>query len=220
MADPDPHSEGVGTAEDSAATSAIRRYEERLARDPTSLAFAPLAEAYRRSGRARAAIVLCEKGLRRHPHYTTARVILAKAYLAEGNQEGALAELTKVVAQVPGDGQSHRMLAELAVKRGDFELAATHLERVAEVDPADRDSRTILELLRGGRGPGEGSPIFRLLDDDTFVTLTFGTLCLRQGLLDEAVTIFLRMLKRDPGNATARERLEEALRAKRERRRG
>lgn len=203
-------------AQDPGTAGAIRRYEERLAKDPTSLAFAPLAEAYRKAGRTREAIALCQDGLRRYPHYTTARVILAKAYLAEGNQEGALAELAAVVARSPGDVASRRLLADLAVKRGDVEQAVAQLERVVELDPEDRDSRAALALLRGQ--PGEGSTIMRLLNDDTFVTATFGTLCLQQGLADEAATIFLRIVKRDPANGTARQRLEEALSAKRDRR--
>lgn len=218
MGDPASRPSGTDVVQNPVTASAIHRYEERLARDPTSLAFAPLAEAYRKAGRTREAIALCEDGLRRYPHYTTARVILAKAYLDEGNEEGAIEELTAVVARSPGDVQSHRLLADLAVKRGDLERAVAHLERVLELDPADRESRAVLDLLRGPGGARESSPIFRLLDDDTFATVTFGTLCLQQGLVDEAATIFLRIIKRDPTNAAARQRLEQALSAKRERR--
>ena len=66
----------------------------------------------------------------------------------------------------------------------------------------------------------EGSPLATLLGDDTFATETFGALCLEQGLVDEAAQIFLRLLARDPGHARARERLEEALRLKTQRRKG
>ena len=48
MADSAPRPGGGGMAEDAVAASAIRRYEERLAKDPTSLAFAPLADLYRK----------------------------------------------------------------------------------------------------------------------------------------------------------------------------
>lgn len=216
MADPIARPGGASVVQEVA--SIIRRYEERLAKDPTSLAFAPLAEAYRKAGRTQEAIALCEDGLRRYPHYTTARVILAKAYLDAGNQDGALQELTSVVSRAPDDVQSHRLLVELAVKRGDLDRAVTHLERVVELDPADPDSRAQLELLQGRGATGEGSAILRLLDDETFVTVTFGTLCLQQGLVDEAATIFLRIVKRDPSNAVAWKRLEDALSAKRARR--
>jgi hypothetical protein len=44
-------------------------------------------------------------------------------------------------------------------------------------------------------------------------------LCLDQGLADEATIVFTRLLRRDPENTDARERLEAALRA-RSRRKG
>lgn len=211
MADNAPRPGGGGMAEDAVAASAIRRYEERLAKDPTSLAFAPLADLYRKAGRYGDAIALCRDGLRRYPTYATARLILAKAYLSEGNQEGALAELNQVVAQSPNDLQAHRMLADIYRRRGDLDRAARHLERVAALDPADREAARLRDLLKSGGAPGEGSGLRKILEDDTFATVSFGTICLEQGLLDEAAAIFLRVLKRDPGNQGARDGLEEAL---------
>ena len=88
------------------------------------------------------------------------------------------------------------------------------------LDPGDRESRALLEVLGAGGAVPEGSALKQLLADDTFVTLSFGTVCLEQGLVDEAAQIFLRLLGRDPGHARARERLEEALRLKTQRRKG
>ena len=79
--------------DDRGLTEAIRRHEERLARDPESLAFAQLADLYRKAGRPAAAITLCRDGLQRWPHYTTARLILAKSLLADGQLDPALAEV-------------------------------------------------------------------------------------------------------------------------------
>ncbi|MFQ5899094.1 MAG: tetratricopeptide repeat protein [Candidatus Methylomirabilia bacterium] len=201
-------------AEDSEAASIISRYQERLANDPTSLAFAPLADAYRKAGRTQEAIALCKDGLSRYPDYATARVILAKAYLAEGNQQGALDELHAVVTLTPDDAQTHRLLAEVHIKRGELEHAQGHLEQVLRLHPTDRDARVMLELLTGRKEAGEGSAILKLLEDNTFVTVTFASLCLEQGLPEEAATIFLRILKKDPVNERARDGLGEALAAK------
>lgn len=220
MAESAPRPDGGGMAEDAVVASAIRRYEERLANAPTSLAFATLADLYRKAGRARDAIALCRDGLRRYPQYATARLILAKAYLSEGDAEGALAELSRVVAQSPDDVQPHRLLADLYRRRGNLDLAARHLDRVVALDPADREAARLRDLLLRGRAPGEGSGLWKILDDDTFVTVSFGTLCLEQGLLEEAAAIFLRILRRDPDNLSARERLEQTLGARNQRRRG
>ena len=155
-----------------------------------------------------------------YPHYFTARLILAKALLADGNEEGALAELTALVARAPDDAESHRLLAALYRKRGNPDRAIEHLERVVALDAADREARTTLELLKGARPDGTAHGLKRLLEDDTFVTATFGNLCLQQGLLEDAAQIFVRMLRKDPENREARERLEETLRARTQRRKG
>jgi tetratricopeptide (TPR) repeat protein len=218
MANPNPQSDGAA-GEDPAAV-AIRRYEERLAKDPASLAFAPLADAYRRVGRTREAINLCREGLGRFPHYTTARLILAKAHLDDGNPEAALAELGVILQSSPKDAQVHRLAAGIHRKAGRLEEARQHLERVVKLDAGDRESRLLLETLAAEGRTSEGSPLGRVLADDTFATMSMGALCLEQGLSDEAAQIFLRLTRKHPGDARARARLEEALRAKTQKRKG
>jgi tetratricopeptide (TPR) repeat protein len=220
MANPIPQGGRAAIAEDPVAAAAIRRYEERLMRDPTSLAFAPLADAYRKVGRTREAINLCREGLARFQHYTTARLILAKAHLDDGNPEAALAELGVILQASPRDVQAHRMAAEIHRKVGRWEEARQHLERVVKLDAADRESRLLLEALGAEGRADAGSPLSRVLADDTFVTASMGALCLEQGLADDAALIFLRLSRKNPGDMQARARLEEALRAKTQKRKG
>jgi tetratricopeptide (TPR) repeat protein len=205
---------------DDAVSAAIRRHEERLARDPGSLAFAQLADLYRKAGRTQDAITLCRQGLGRYPQYTTARLILAKAWLGEDRLDEAAAELRIVLDQNPKDVQCLRLIAEVERRQGNLDGAAEHLERVVRLDPGDRESKALLGFLRADpQAEGEGSALARVLRDDTFVTLTFGNACLEQGCLDEAATVFTRLLRKDANNAGAREGLEQAFRA-RQRRKG
>ncbi len=220
MADPVPPADGAVAAEDPLAASTIRRYEERLAKDPTSLAFAPLADAYRKAGRTREAIRLCREGLGRFPHYSTARLILAKALLDDGNPEAALAEVRATLEKSPRDAEAHRLASELYRRAGRLDEALGHLRQAVKLDPGDRESRALLEVLGGGGAPPEGSTLERLMADETFATVSFGSACLEQGLVDEAAQVFLRLLKKDPDNARVRERFEDALRAKTQRRKG
>ena len=69
--------------DDATTANAIRRQEERLQRDPTSLAFAQLADLYRKIGRTRDAITLCREGSNATPITPRPGSILAKALLAE-----------------------------------------------------------------------------------------------------------------------------------------
>ena len=205
---------------DDALAAAMRRHEERLARDPSSLAFAQLADLYRKANRTQEAIALCRDGLVRYPQYTTARLILAKAYLAEGRLEEAGAEVRTALEQSPKDLQCLRLAAEIERRQGRVDAAAEYLERAAKLDPADRESRALLSLLRADpHAAADGAGLARVLRDDTFVTLTFGRVCLEQGCLDEAGAVFTRLLRKDPNDAGAREGLEQAVRA-RSRRKG
>ena len=207
-------------AEEPAAAFTIRRYEERLARDPGSLAFAPLADAHRKAGRPGEAIRLCREGLERFPDYATARLILAKALVDGGDPEAALAEVRVILQGNPADAQAHRLAGDLERRAGRLPEALAHLRQAAALDPADRESRLLVEVLDGGGTLAGASALARLLADDTFATVSFGTVCLEQGLVDEAAQIFLRILRKEPGHEVAHRRLEEALRVKIQRRKG
>src|SRR4029434_3987369 len=198
---------------------AIRRHEERLARDPDSLAFAQLADLYRNAGRTGEAGATFRARLRRSPHDTRARVILATPLRAEGQHEAALAEIAAILQTSPKDVQCLRLAAEIHRRAGRLDAAVEHLEKAVGLDPGDRESTALLSLLRADAVPGEGAGLGRVLRDDTFITLAFGTLCLEQGLADEAALVLTRVLRRDPDNAEVRAQLEAALRA-RSRRRG
>jgi tetratricopeptide (TPR) repeat protein len=209
-----PYNRSIMSVDDALA-AAIRRHEERLARDPASLAFAQLADLYRKAGRTREAVALCRSGLVKHPHYTTARLILAKALATEGALDQALAEIGAILDATPQDVQCHRLAAEIHRRLGHIDRAVTHLEAAVRLEPADRESRSLLGLLRATPAPaGEASGLARVLADDTFATLAFGTLCLEQGCVEEAAQAFTRILRKDPDNHAARERLETTLRAR------
>jgi predicted Zn-dependent protease len=200
--------------DDTAVTAAIRRYEERLTKDPGSLVFATLADLYRKVGRFSDAEALCREGLRRFPQYTTARLILARTLLDAGEDDAAIRELNAIVMASPRDGQCRRLLAEAERRRGDVEAAIRHLEAAVELDPGDREAKTTLTLLTANAGEATDTAIARVLRDDTFVTVTFGNTCLEQGLVEEAATIFTRLLRKDPTHRAAREGLEQVLRAR------
>jgi tetratricopeptide (TPR) repeat protein len=205
---------------DDALALAMRRHEERLARDPSSLAFAQLADLYRKVGRTEDAIALCRQGLARYPQYTTARLILARTLVADGRLDEALAEIRTILEATPKDVQCLRLASEIERRRGNIDGAAEHLETAVKADPADRESRALLGLLRADpQAAGEASGLARVLRDETFATISFAAACLDQGCLDEAAAVFTRLLRQDPDNARAREGLEQALRA-RSRRRG
>jgi tetratricopeptide (TPR) repeat protein len=192
-------------------TDEILHYETRLAREPTSQAYAALGEAYRRVGRTEDAVRLCREGLGRFPGYSTARLVLAKALLDGGDLVEARREIEQFVGEEPDHEPALRIAVECALRLGDPRGALRHLRRLLVLDSQDRGIQGLLRALdvaAGGRVAVEEG-LWPLLRDDTFATVTFGDLCVAQGLLDEATAVFSRILLREPDHETARARLAD-----------
>lgn len=196
----------------------IRHYEARLDREPTSQAFAALAEAYRRAGRVSEAIVVCRQGLERHPDYSTAHFILAKAFLDQDEPTAARAEADRFLHLEPDHEPALWLATECALRLGDPLGALGYLRRLAVLDADDRVTRGQLRALEVAAGKtragDEPVGLWALLTDNTFATVTFGDLCMAQGLFEEATAVFSRIVLRIPDHEVARKRLAELGRAR------
>jgi len=91
----------------------IEELKRRVHSDPASIAFAALAEEYRRAGRFDEAIETCNTGLVRHPSYLSAHVTLGRALIEVGRLEDARAELEYVLKLAPENLAAIRGLAEI-----------------------------------------------------------------------------------------------------------
>jgi tetratricopeptide (TPR) repeat protein len=201
----------------------IRQYEARLRREPSSQAYAALGEAYRRAGRLDDAIAVCRQGLERHPGYSTTRFVLAKACRDRGDAAAARAEIARFLEAEPDHEPALRLVVECALSLGDPVGGLEPLRRLAVLDPQDRAVQGQLRALETAAGwsrtAGEAGGLWPLLLDDTFATMTFGDLCLAQGLLDEATAVFGRIVNRTPDHEGARARLAEIGRTRAQARR-
>ena len=91
----------------------IERYQEVLEKNPTSRAFAPLAEAHRKAGDDQEAIRICRMGLEHHPNSATALVTLGRALLAIADTEAAKDALEKATQLSPENLHGQRLLAQV-----------------------------------------------------------------------------------------------------------
>jgi predicted Zn-dependent protease len=91
----------------------IEELRRRVGSDPASVAFAALAEEYRRAGRCEEAIATCHAGLERHPSYVSARVTLGRALVETGKYEAARVEFEQVLRLAPENLAAIRALATL-----------------------------------------------------------------------------------------------------------
>ena len=117
----------------------------RVQKDPASIAFAQLAEEYRRLGQFKDAVSVSRAGLQIHPAYVSARVTLGRALLALKRDEEAEIELERVLDMAPENLAAIRGLAELYQRRGDAEQALAQYEKALALVPGDPD---LLRLVR------------------------------------------------------------------------
>ena len=116
----------------------IAELRRRVEADPTSIAFAQLAEEYRRSGNFAAAEQCCRTGLTRHPSYLSARVTLGRTLIELDKLEEAESELNFVLKSAPDNLAAIRGMAEIHQRHGNLELALDFYRRalpLARHDP-------------------------------------------------------------------------------------
>lgn len=125
----------------------LAQLRRRVLADPASIAFAALAEEYRRAQRLREAIEAARAGLAHHPTYATARVTLGRALLESGALDEARRELEQALAAAPENLTAIRALAELHREAGAPDHALALARRGVSLAPQDRDLRALLDAL-------------------------------------------------------------------------
>jgi tetratricopeptide (TPR) repeat protein len=130
--------------------SRVEDLRRRVHKDPASIAFAPLAEEYRRAGQFEEAVQACQAGLAIHPGYLSARVTLGRALLALGRLDDAQLELHTVLVTAPDNLAAVRSLAEIFERRGETVEALAYYQQALGLAGHDPDlQQTVSNLTRG-----------------------------------------------------------------------
>ena len=129
--------------------SKLDNLRRRVQQDPASIAFAQLAEEYRRAGQLTNAVETCRAGLDLHPEYASARVTLGRTFLAMGRFDDASAELNQVLAAAPANLAARRALAETRRAQSRLPEALDQFRLALTLAPNDPDlERQVHELMQ------------------------------------------------------------------------
>jgi tetratricopeptide (TPR) repeat protein len=142
-----------------ADTSRIEELRRRVQRDPASIAFAQLAEEYRRAGRYKEAIATCEDGLLHHPGYLSARVTLGRALIETDQLDAAQLELRQVLRAAPENLAALRGLAEIHHRRGELHEALAHYRTALEFARHDPELEHLVEQIQLELEPRSSAPV-------------------------------------------------------------
>jgi tetratricopeptide (TPR) repeat protein len=131
----------------------IEELKRRVQKDPASIAFAQLAEEYRRAGEHEEAVRVCRAGLAKHPSYLSARVTLGRALIELQQYDEAHTELEYVLRSAPENLAAIRGLAEIYQRRGELAEALKQYEAalaIAQHDPELEEAVQELTRQLGG----------------------------------------------------------------------
>ena len=147
--------------------SRIAKCQKILDQDPNSQIFAALAEAMRRKGDLEKAFRVCQNGLKVHPSYGSAHVVMAKINLDRQLFDWAEIEARKAAECDGWTRATELLLAEIHIYKGEFQLAIKLLKKLHESDPASLHIAKLLSIARQipqrhAAMVGEATPVVRV----------------------------------------------------------
>ncbi len=133
----------------------IRALTQRLADEPSSLAFLELGESLRRRGQVEAAYKVARGGLNRYPGLADAHDLMARILSDQGDFAGAFDAWADALRFDPMRTGALKGIAFLYFRAGDVDAALEHLQRAAEADPDDPAvSQAIARVKQDSREAG------------------------------------------------------------------
>ena len=117
------------------------------------MAFAQLAEEYRRVGEFEEAVAICRAGLPFHPDYLSARVTLGRALTELGRLDEAKTELQLVLAKAPDNLAANRAMAEIHQQRGEMPEALAYYRKALQLAHYDPELEHAVERITNAVTP-------------------------------------------------------------------
>jgi len=126
----------------------IEKLSERLAKDPKSLVFSPLANAYRKNSMVDEAIEILQKGLEIHPNYASARIVLGKCYADKRMYELAKEEFKNALENDPQNIVVLESIGEVYKILNQHEKAYETYKKLLDLDPLNERIEKEVESLK------------------------------------------------------------------------
>jgi tetratricopeptide (TPR) repeat protein len=182
---------------------------ERYSRARDSRVFAPLADAYRKSGDVDKAIEILERGLEKMPTYASAHVILGKCYYDKGATERAKSEFRRVLELDGENLVALKFMGDILLAEDKRPEAAEFYRRILAIDATNAEVARALKEM-------ESSFVVKEIDladaksmrderPKELATMTLAGIYAAQGYYNKALRIYHDVLEREPGNMEAKE---------------
>jgi tetratricopeptide (TPR) repeat protein len=123
----------------------IFKCDQILSRNPDSLVFAALSDAYCKKGELAKAFHVCSRGLKLHPHYGPGHLVMARINVERGMYSEAERELVQAAESDGRTRGTELLLAQILIRKGQTREAGKILEKLKITDP---ENPVVAELRR------------------------------------------------------------------------
>ena len=135
----------------------IIKLMDKMTQNPTSRLFVPLAEEYLKCDMVEEALIVLVEGIKNHPSYVAARVMLGKIYLQKNQIPEAQSEFEQVITANPENILAHKKLASIYQGQGQIEKALESCKKVLAIDPSDKEAKGLAGVLEKALASGAQS---------------------------------------------------------------
>jgi len=177
--------------------SEIAKLSERFSKDPKSRIFVQLADAYRKNGMIDEALEVLKQGLKFHPQYPLAHLIMGRCYFDKRLYAQAKESFETVIKFDPQNIVALRTLVQVTENLKDDAGQIAAYKGLLAVDPTDTGAREKLNVLEAA------------LKKQSFYTVTMAEEYEHQGNLAEALKIYQQMSFNDPTDLGLQEKVSE-----------
>ena len=190
----------------------IAAYTEILVKDPKSTIFVSLAETYRKMGMFEDARQIINKGIELHPEFSPAYIVLARVFCQLENHEDSILAFNRALELDSESLAAYVGLARVKILLGDENDARQLLLQARKLSPADPVINKLLLSLPKELVDSEST---ELSDDETeknsapLVSATLAELYLKQGLINEALQVYLQLSAAAPDDLSLRRKVRE-----------
>ena len=197
----------------------IGSYLQIVVKDPSSTAFVPLAEAYRQTGLLDDALEVAKLGTKRLPHFSPGFSTMGRILGQMGRIDEAMSAYARALS-IDRQSQSGLVgLARLHLIRSERDQARKILRQAEEFHPDDEkiaDMLNALDLPRPWAQIKQESHVQETVSQEAVApdvpeepipTATLAEIYVKQGLLVEAVNVYQDILKQNPDNTAAHQRM-------------
>ncbi len=126
----------------------ISKCEEILSRNPESLVFAALSDAYRKKGDLAKAFHICSRGLKLNSDYGPGHLVMAKINMERGMYSEAEKELSLAVQADGRTTTTELLLAQILIEKSQTKDAKKILEKLKATDPENQLVSELLNIIK------------------------------------------------------------------------